>query len=61
MAEHTHREIDEVTGTQTTGHEWDGIRELDTPTPRWWLWTFLLCIIFAIGYSIAMPAIPKRW
>ena len=58
MAEHTHREIDEVTGTQTTGHEWDGIRELDTPTPRWWLWTFLLCILFAIGYVIAMPAIP---
>ena len=58
MAEPTHREIDEVTGTQTTGHEWDGIRELDTPTPRWWLWTFLLCIIFAIGYAIAMPAIP---
>ena len=29
-----------VTGTATTGHEWDGIKELNTPLPRWWLWTF---------------------
>ena len=36
----TEREIDEVTGTTTTGHEWDGIKELNTPLPRWWLWTF---------------------
>lgn len=50
--------IDEVTGIKTTGHEWDGIRELDNPMPRWWLWTFYLCIIWAIGYAIAYPAIP---
>jgi cytochrome c oxidase cbb3-type subunit III len=42
----------------TTGHEWDGIREYDKPMPRWWLWTYYLTIIFAIGYSIAYPAIP---
>ncbi len=24
----------------TTGHEWDGIQELNTPLPRWWLWLF---------------------
>lgn len=42
----------------TTGHEWDGIREYDKPMPRWWLWSFYLCIIFAIGYAIAYPAIP---
>ena len=42
----------------TTGHEWDGIREYDKPMPRWWLWTFYLTIIFAIGYVIAYPAIP---
>ncbi|MDP3316723.1 MAG: cbb3-type cytochrome c oxidase N-terminal domain-containing protein, partial [Devosia sp.] len=34
------KEIDDVTGTATTGHEWDGIKELNTPLPRWWLWTF---------------------
>ncbi len=43
---------------ETTGHEWDGITELDTPMPRWWLWTFYLTIIWGIGYLIAMPAIP---
>jgi cytochrome c oxidase cbb3-type subunit 3 len=42
----------------TTGHEWDGIREYDNPMPRWWLWTFYICIVWAIGYSIAYPAWP---
>ncbi len=42
----------------TTGHEWDGIREYDKPMPRWWLYTFYLCIIFSVGYMIAYPAIP---
>ena len=50
--------IDVPTGTATVGHSWDGIEELDTPMPRWWLLTFLACIIFAIGYVIAYPAIP---
>lgn len=51
-------EVDEVTGTETTGHEWDGIKELNTPMPRWWLWTFYATIIWALGYVIAYPAIP---
>ena len=34
MADQKH--IDDFSGTSTTGHEWDGIRELDTPLPRWW-------------------------
>ncbi len=50
--------IDEVSGTSTTGHEWDGIRELDTPLPRWWLWTFYACIAWSVLYWIAMPALP---
>ena len=50
--------IDEPTGTETTGHVWDGIRELDTPLPRWWLWIFYATIIWAIGYVIAFPALP---
>lgn len=54
----TDREVDDVTGTQTTGHEWDGIKELNTPLPRWWLWTFYGTILFAIGYIIAYPAWP---
>ncbi len=51
-------EKDAVTGTNTTGHEWDGIRELDRPLPRWWLWTFYATIVWAIGYVILYPAIP---
>ena len=51
-------ERDEISGTETTGHEWDGIKELNTPLPRWWLWTFYACIIWAIGYTIAYPAWP---
>lgn len=52
------REKDDISGTETTGHEWDGIRELDTPMPRWWLWTFYATIVFALGYVIAYPAWP---
>jgi cytochrome c oxidase cbb3-type subunit 3 len=51
-------ERDDVTGTPTTGHEWDGIKELNTPLPRWWLWTFYGTIVWAIAYSIAYPAWP---
>ena len=35
------KDKDEVTGVDTTGHEWDGIKELNNPLPRWWLWTLL--------------------
>jgi cytochrome c oxidase cbb3-type subunit 3 len=52
------REIDEATQTATTGHEWDGIKELDTPMPRWWLWTFYATIVWGVGYMIMMPAWP---
>lgn len=51
-------EIDEFTGVETTGHEWDGIKELNNPMPRWWLWTLYLTIVFAVGYAIAYPSIP---
>ena len=43
---------------QTTGHEWDGISEYNNPLPKWWLWTFYICIIWGVGYSIAYPAWP---
>jgi cytochrome c oxidase cbb3-type subunit 3 len=52
------REVDVVTGIETTGHEWDGIKELNKPLPRWWVWTFYATIVWAIGYWIAYPAWP---
>jgi cytochrome c oxidase cbb3-type subunit 3 len=52
------REIDQPTGLEDTGHEWDGIRELDRPLPRWWLWVFYASIVFAVVYWILMPAWP---
>lgn len=54
----TKTETDQVTGTETTGHEWDGIKELNTPLPRWWLWTFYVSVVWAIGYWILMPSWP---
>ena len=50
--------VDDVTGIETTGHEWDGIKELNNPLPRWWLWCLYLTIIWGIGYTIAYPAWP---
>jgi cytochrome c oxidase cbb3-type subunit 3 len=51
-------EKDAVTGTQTTGHEWDGIKELDTPLPKWWLYVFYACIAWSLVYYALYPAIP---
>lgn len=51
-------DMDEVTGVATTGHEWDGIRELNKPLPRWWLMTFYATIVWAVGYWVVYPAFP---
>lgn len=42
----------------TTGHEWDGIQELNNPLPRWWLWIFYATILWGLWYTIAYPAWP---
>ena len=52
------KEIDKATGVETTGHEWDGIKELNNPLPRWWLYLFYICIVWSIGYWIFMPSWP---
>jgi cytochrome c oxidase cbb3-type subunit III len=56
-----HGDIDKVSGTSTTGHEWDGIKELNTPLPRWWIMTFYACVVWAFGYWLVYPAWPLLW
>jgi cytochrome c oxidase cbb3-type subunit 3 len=52
-------EKDSLSGRDTTGHEWDGVRELNTPLPTWWVYTFYATIVFALVYCILYPAIPS--
>ena len=55
----TDKEIDNVTGVETTGHVWDGdVRELNKPLPRWWLYVFYATIVWAVGYWLVYPAWP---
>lgn len=55
---HQQKEIDPITGTPLSEHRWDGIGELETPAPRWWVLTYLACIVFSLGYWIVYPAWP---
>lgn len=57
MADNQVPDRDHITGTETTKHEWDGITELNTPLPRWWLWTFYGTIIWTVFYIVAWPHI----
>jgi len=41
-------------------HSFDGIVECDNPLPRWWFITFILCIIFALGYLVLYPGLGKN-
>lgn len=52
------KDIDAPTGVETTGHAWDGIKELNNPLPRWWVILFWVSILWSIGYWIFMPAWP---
>lgn len=52
------KDVDDHTGVETTGHSWDGIKELNNPLPRWWLIVWYVTIIWAVIYMIFMPAIP---
>lgn len=52
------KDRDEFTGIETTGHEWDGIKELNNPLPAWWLWVFYVSIAFSVVYWILMPSWP---
>ena len=51
-------EKDSLTGRHTTGHEWDGLQELNTPLPKWWLYTWIVCCLIAAVYIWLFPSIP---
>lgn len=58
MSDDNKKEIDELSGVETTGHEWDGLKELNNPLPRWWVWVFLVCCIWSVWYWVIYPAWP---
>jgi cytochrome c oxidase cbb3-type subunit III len=58
MADTLKPDVDAVSGRETTGHEWDGIRELNNPLPRWWLIVLYATIVWSIGYWVVYPSWP---
>lgn len=52
------KDIDEFSGVETTGHEWDGLKELNNPLPKWWLWTFYVTVIWSLVYFVLYPSWP---
>jgi cytochrome c oxidase cbb3-type subunit 3 len=51
-------EKDVITGQDTTGHEWDGLRELNTPLPKWWLYVLYATIAWAVVWCVLYPSVP---
>jgi len=51
-------ERDPVTGRETTGHEWNGIKELDTPVPRGILLFLIVTHIWAVAWWFFVPTWP---
>jgi cytochrome c oxidase cbb3-type subunit 3 len=52
-------EKDIVSGQDTTGHEWDGLKELNTPLPKWWIYTFAATVVWAAVWCLLYPSIPS--
>src|SRR5262245_28210386 len=51
-------ERDPHSGYLMTGHEWNGIKELNTPVPRDVYFFFAVTALFSLIYWILMPAWP---
>ncbi len=58
MADRDTPEVDALSGVETTGHEWDGLRELNNPLPRWWVWIFAATCVWALIYWVLYPSWP---
>ncbi len=53
MEENKNIDKDELTGVEIiSDHDYDGIKELNNPMPKWWLWIFYLSIVFAAVYML---------
>lgn len=55
---HNQVERDPLSGVETTGHEWDGLQELNNPLPKWWLYIFYVTIAWSVLYWVVYPAWP---
>lgn len=51
-------EKDSVTGHLTTGHDWDGLQELNRPLPKWWLYVLWATVVFAVVWCVLYPSVP---
>ena len=51
-------EKDSLSGRETTGHEWDGLKELNTPLPKWWLYVLYATIIWSAVWFLLYPSVP---
>ncbi|WP_064682821.1 cytochrome-c oxidase, cbb3-type subunit III [Rhizobium bangladeshense] len=51
-------EVDPVSGRKTTGHIWNGIKELDTPIPRGVLLFLIVTHVFAVLWWFLLPTWP---
>lgn len=52
------KEVDPVSGTELTEHEWDGIRELNTPVPWGAVWALRISIAISVVFWVFYPAFP---
>lgn len=52
------REVDPVTGYDTTGHDWNGIKELNTPFPKIVIWALVLTFLYSVVAWVLLPAWP---
>lgn len=58
MSDPHSREIDPVTGRDITGHDWNGIKELNTPLPKLVIWALILTFLYSVIAWILLPAWP---
>lgn len=51
-------EKDALSGRETTGHEWDGLKELNNPLPKWWVYVLFATIAWAVVWFVLYPSWP---